>query len=452
MKKYKAELSNLLASGIEQVDRVNPMFMEILGREYKRQNSVLMMVASCGYVYPGVLACMGMPTVNVTSEGYPNKRYHAGCEEIDKIEEYAIKTAKEIFKANYANVQPHSATTANEIVTYSLVKPGGKIMGMRLNSGGHLSHGASVSYSGTDFNVIRYGLDKDYMINYDEVEKLALRHHPEMIICGTTAYCREINFKRFRKIADKVGAYLLADISHISGLIIAELHQSPIDYAHITTTCTHKQLFGPRGGLILLGKDADMLVKGENITLKDKMQRAVFPFFQGAPMNNMIGAKAFAFEMAKTEYYKQIMRKIVEDAKVLAVALQKEGLKIVSNGTDNHIVLIDLSNKGISGDIAEKALEECGIIVNKNTVPNTFLRKNYSAVKPAGIRIGMNSLAQRNMTKEAIEGCAILISEVLNHTRGKSIDKYEIDTSIKNKVLKQVEELCVKYPIPNYII
>lgn len=452
MKEYKAALSNLLVSGIQQIEKVSPLLMENLEREYNRQNSVLMMVASCGYVYPGVLACMGMPTVNITSEGYPHARYHAGCEEIDKIEKYAVERAKEIFKAKYANVQPHSATTANEIVTYSLVKPGGRIMGMKLNSGGHLSHGASVSYSGTHFNAIRYGLDKNWQINYDEVEKLALSHHPDMIICGTTAYCRKIDFKRFREIADKVGAYLLADISHISGLIIAGLHQSPIDYAHITTTCTHKQLFGPRGGLILLGKDAEMLVKGENITLKEKMQRAVFPFFQGAPMNNIIAAKAFAFEMAKTEHYKEIMRRIIEDAKVLAVTLQKTGFKIISNGTDNHIVLIDLSNKRISGDVAEKALEECGIIVNKNSVPNAIKGKQYSSDKPAGIRIGMNSLAQRGMTKKAIEECGILIAEVLNSTRGESIDNYEIDSCIKKKALKQVKELCVRYPIPDYVI
>jgi glycine hydroxymethyltransferase len=393
---------------------------------------------------------MGMPTVNVTAEGYPGSRYHAGCIEVDKIEEIAIKNAKRAFKANYANVQPHSATTANEIVTYSLVKPGGVIMGMNLNSGGHLSHGASVSYSGADFKVVRYGLDENYLIDYDEVEELALKNKPKMIICGTTAYCRKIDFKRFREIADKVGAYLLADISHISGLVIAGLHESPIDYAHVTTMCTHKQIFGPRGGLILSGKDAKTKIIGENITLEEKLQKAVFPFFQGAPMMNQIGAKAIALELANSLEFKQTMQRIVDNAKALATCLINKGFNIVSGGTDNHIVLVDLSDKGISGDVAERALEECGIIVNKNSVPNKKINGTNTSRRPAGIRIGTNSISQRKMPVDAVKECASMIADVLNHTYGDSLENYRIDDSVKREVLRKVNELCKEYPIPDY--
>ena len=340
------EFKELFEKGIEEIQKENSKMLDILTSEYSRQKSVLMMVASCSYAHPSVLACMGMPIVNITAEGYPAARYHAGCCQVDKIETMAIENAKLAFGAEYVNVQPHSATTANEIIAYSLVKPGGTILGMSLNSGGHLSHGAKVSFSGTDFNVIRYGLDKDFLIDYDQVEELALQYRPKMIICGTTAYSRKIDFKRFREIADKVNAYLLADISHIAGLVIAGLHESPIDYAHITTTCTHKQLFGPRGGLILSGKDAKRKLKDENITLEDKLQRAVFPFFQGAPMMNLIGAKAICLEMSMREEFSETMKLIVNNARVLADSLKERGFSVVSNMTENHIVLLDLSDKG----------------------------------------------------------------------------------------------------------
>jgi glycine hydroxymethyltransferase len=443
-------LSNLLVRGVKHIREINPDFMQILEREFKRQKSVLMMVASCSLVSPSVLACMGMPTVNITAEGYPHARYHAGCVEVDKIEEFAIANAKRIFKATYANVQPHSATTANEIVTYSLVKPGGLIMGMNLSSGGHLSHGASVSYSGSDFQVVRYGLDENYLIDYDKVEELALQHHPKMLICGTTAYCRKLDFKRFREIADKVGAYLLADISHISGLVIAGLHESPIDYAHVTTTCTHKQLFGPRGGLILSGKDTKSKIIGEDITLEDKLQSAVFPFFQGAPMINQIAAKAIALELAGSLEYTQTMQRIVDNAKMLAKCLHNMGFNIISGGTDNHIVLVDLSNKYIGGDVAEKALEECGIIVNKNSVPNKKINGNNTSKRPAGIRIGTNSISQRKMTSNAVKKCAFMIADVLNHTHGVSLENCRVDDAVKFDVLRKVDELCKEYPIPGY--
>ena len=443
-----SKLAELLVRGVEQIKEINPDFMKVLDNELIRQKEVLMMVASCSLVSPAVLACMGMPTVNITAEGYPHDRYHAGCVEIDKIEQLAIDNAKRIFHAQYANVQPHSATTANEIVTYSLLKPGDTIMGMTLNSGGHLSHGASASYSGTCFNVVRYGLDENYNINYEEVEELALKHRPKMIICGTTAYSRKIDFKRFREIADKVGAYLLADISHISGLVVAGLHESPIDYAHITTTCTHKQLFGPRGGLILSGKDAKEKLKGEDITLERKLQKGVFPFFQGAPIMNQIGAKAITFEQAGTEEFKQIMQRIVDNSHTLSECLVKKGYNIISGGSDNHIVLVDLSNKGITGDVAERVLEQCGVIVNRNSVPNTS--KANGAKHPAGIRIGTNSISQRLMTESAMIRCADLIDEVLTHVHGDSVETCSVDEAVKADVLKKVKELCKEFPIPQY--
>lgn len=450
MKDISTSISKVFDKGIKSVKQLDYDFMQILEREYLRQKNSLMMVASCGYAHPSVLACMGMPTVNITAEGYPEQRYHAGCVEADKIEKIAIEKAKRLFNASYANVQPHSATTANEIVTYSLLEPGDVIMGMSLSSGGHFSHGDSNSYSGTDFKVVQYGLNEKYLINYENVEKLALKYRPKMIICGTTSYCRKIDFKRFREIADKVGAYLLADISHISGLVIANLHESPIDYAHVTTLCTHKQIFGPRGGLILSGKDAKNKIKGEDKTLEEKLQGAVFPFFQGAPMINMIAAKAIAFEIAASKEYRFIMNKIVDNAKILAVELNELGFNIVSGGTDNHIVLVDLANIGISGDVAEKALEECGIIVNRNGVPNKKSNGKNISETPTGIRIGTNSISQRGISNEGIKQCAHLISDVLKHTYGNDIKNFKVDSRVKTDVLQKVNKLCEEFPIAGY--
>jgi glycine hydroxymethyltransferase len=442
------KLYRLFLNGVSEIGQINPGFLQTLEHEYERQKSVLMMVASCSLVPPSVLACMGMPTVNITAEGYPHLRYHAGCIEIDKIEEYAIRNAKKAFKAEYANVQPHSATTANEIVTYSLVKPGDVIMGMDMHSGGHLSHGASVSYSGSNFQVVQYGLDENYLIDYEQVERLAIRYKPKLIICGTTAYCRKIDFKRFRKIADKIGAYLLADISHIAGLVIAGLHESPIDYAHVTTTCTHKQIFGPRGGLILSGKDANMKLFDKDLSLEKHLQKSVFPFFQGAPMMNLISAKGIALDLAMREEYKETMQRIVENAKELAKSLKKRGFSIVSGGTDNHIVLIDLSEKGITGDVAERALEQCGIIVNKNSVPNT---KNIHAIRrPVGVRIGTNSISQRKIPPQKMDLCAQLIADVLENIHGNELDNFVIKDEVRIRVLEQVSRICNDYPILGY--
>lgn len=438
-------LQNFFNNGVDEIYKNDPQLLQILGDEYKRQREELLMVASCSLTYPSVLACQGMVTTNVTAEGYPNMRYHAGCKEVDKIETLAIERAKNLFRAQYANLQPHSATTANEIVLFSLLKPGDKILGMNLNSGGHLSHGSSVSFSGNYFNSLKYGLDENDYINYDEIERIAIKEQPKLIICGTSAYSRQIDFKRYREIADKVGAYLLADISHISGLVVAGLHPSPIDYAHVTTACTHKQLFGPRGGIILSGRDAKSKIHGSNITIESHFQKAVFPFFQGAPMENMVAAKAMALKMDQSDEFVDIMKLIVSNARELAKELQLKGYKLISGGTDTHIVLVDLTNMGIDGADAEQALEKCGIIVNKNSVPNC----RTNSRRPMGIRIGLNSLSQRGFGKDEMKICADLINMVLNKTV-KRDDYIMVEENTQKYVREQVSSLCKKFPIVKY--
>lgn len=443
-----SNFSTLLSAGASDINKYFPQLYSILLQEYERQKNVLMMVASCSLVSPAILACQGMPLVNITAEGYPGMRYHAGCIQIDKVEGLAIDMAKRAFNAKYANVQPHSASTANEIVMFSLLNANDVILGMNLSSGGHLSHGADVSYSGTFFQSVKYGLDKDYLIDFNQVESLALKHKPKMIVCGTTAYTREINFKIFREIADRVGAYLIADISHIAGLVIAGLHPSPIDFAHITTTCTHKQLCGPRGGLILSGKDFEMEieVKGHRKQLFSHLQSAVFPFFQGAPIENIIAAKAMTLQLAMSEEYSKTMRDIIKTAQTLAKYFVGVGYNVISGGTDTHMILIDLTEKGITGQVAEKALEQCGIIVNKNSVPNS---QNHKKI-PTGIRIGTNSLAQRKFSQNDIIKCAKLIDLVLSNILNLKDNNVRVDSKVKHIVLESVGKLCEKNPIPNY--
>ncbi len=284
-------LSDFAQQGVALLRDEDPVLYELVEREYERQQNSLAMVASCSPTHPSVLACEGTFTSNVTAEGYPGARFHAGCEFVDQFEQLAIDRAKAALKAQYANVQPHTASTANQVVMASLLKPGDTLLGMDLDSGGHLSHGAKVNISGRFFNAVAYGLDKDGFLDYDQAQRLALEHRPKLIICGTTAYPRTIDWNRFRQIADQVDAYLLADITHILGLVITGHHPSPIDVAHVTTTCTHKQLYGPRGGLILMGKDFETLGPDGKTTLAQLMQRGVFPFLQGAPIVNNIVAK-----------------------------------------------------------------------------------------------------------------------------------------------------------------
>jgi len=439
-------LTALARSGVELLAQADPELYRLLEAEYHRQANTLVMVASSSIADPSVLACTGMVPVNVTAEGYPAKRYHSGCEVIDGLEQLAIDRAKAVFHAQYANVQPHSATSANYIVMATLLRPGDTILGMELQYGGHLTHGAKVSLSGQYFNAIGYGLDATGVIDYEQVAQLAHEFRPKLIICGTTAYPRVIDFARFRMIADEIGAFLLADISHISALVIAGLHPSPIDQAHFTTTCTHKQLYGPRGGLILIGRDAATVGPDGRHTLSDMMQRGVFPFLQGAPIMNAIAAKARALANAQRPEFKLLAEQIMADASALARCFVDRGYHVVSGGSSNHLVILDVGAQGITGVVAERALEECGIIVNKNRIPGD----TRSAVVTSGIRLGTNTLAYRGMGIDEMPRCAELIDQVLSAVSPLEGQEYALDPDLRESVLGAVRELCRRYPIPLY--
>lgn len=439
-------LAFLINAGMHQLANEDQELLSILEEEYKRQSSQLVMVASSSLAEPSVLVCSGSTAVNVTAEGYPGKRYHAGCRVIDKIEQLAIDRSREVFKAKYANVQPHSASTANFIVLTSLLNYGDTILGMSLHAGGHLTHGASVSFSGQFFNAHGYGLTPDGLVDYDEVEALAKKIKPRLIICGATMYPRTLDFKRFREIAERVNAFLLADISHISGLVIQGLHPNPLDHAHVTTTCTHKQLLGPRGGLIMCGKDYKMKIPHKNISLRRNFQSAVFPFLQGAPILNMIAAKARALGYSKTPAFREIALRITSNARTLARTFLDMGFKLVSGGTDTHIVMLDLTPLGITGCIAEKALEQCSIIVNKNLVPDD---KKPASIT-SGVRIGTNTLAQRNFLDKDVKVCAGLIHQVIMNVKARSEKEFSLEPGICRSIREKVNELCLKYPIPKY--
>ena len=439
-------LAELSYRGIELLFQEDPMLCELLTREYHRQTDTLAMVAASSIAHPSVLACEGMVTTNVTTEGYPGARFHAGCQFVDEIERLAIARAKAAFQARYANVQPHSGTSANEAVILSLLKPGDTILGQDLNSGGHLTHGAKASVSGQYFNAIGYGLDEEGYIDYEQVHKLAERFRPKLIICGASAYPRTIDFKRFREIADEVRAFVLADISHIAGLVITGEHPSPIDHAHFTTTSTYKQLYGPRGGLIMIGKDDQTLAPSGKETLRDMIQRAVFPFSQGTPNLSAIAAKARALDLAVTPEFTALAHGIVADAKALAQSLAQKGHRILTGGTDNHIVLIDVLASGVTGTIAERALEECHIIVNRNRIP----ADKKSVWVTSGMRLGTNSVALRGMRPSEMPKCAELIHGVLSCVKVLGDREYELARGLKEFVQANVRELCRSFPIPLY--
>jgi glycine hydroxymethyltransferase len=439
-------LADFARRGAEQLHAEDPELYDLISREFHRQNTTLSMVASCSPADPSALACEGSFLSNVTAEGYPGARYHAGCQYVDQIEQLAIDRAKRAFRAQYANVQPHSATTANQTVMSKLLRPDDPILGMDLDAGGHLTHGAPASFSGQYFRAAAYGLTDAGQIDYEQVDRLAREHRPKLIICGTTAYPRAIDFARLRAIADRVGAWLLADITHIAGLVIAGEHGSPIDHAHITTTCTHKQLYGPRGGLILLGRDCNTPGPG-NVPLSSLMQSAVFPFFQGAPLVNAIAAKARVLAMAMTPSFTSLARRIVANSRAMAAALQDRGVAVVGGGSDNHIVLADvLSTFGVTGIVAQQALEQCGIIVNKNRIPGD----QKPAFVASGIRIGTNSLAARGLDESAMRECADLLCRVL--TAIESIDdrKYTLAKARHAEFTEVVADLCRRFPLPGY--
>ncbi|HEX6884920.1 MAG TPA: serine hydroxymethyltransferase [Planctomycetota bacterium] len=440
------DLARFLANGIERLQREDPELFGLLEEEYRRQTNVLTMVASSSIADPSALVCEAMPTMNVTAEGYPRARFHAGCRVIDQIEQLAIDRAKAAFGARYANVQPMSATSANEVVMFSVLEPHDTLLGLELDFGGHLTHGSKASISGQVFHAIGYGLTRDERIDYDQAERLAREHRPKLIVCGTTAYPRQVDWARFRAIADEVGAYLLADITHIAGLVAAGLHPSPVDHAHFTTTCTHKQLYGGRGGLILIGKDHDRPGPDGKRTLAELVQKKVFPFFQGAPNQSAISAKARGFAFVQTPEFQRIARKVLELSRALAQAFAERGHRVITGGTDNHIVVVDVFRRGITGVNAEKALEACGIVVNKNRIP-------YDQNPPtitSGIRLGTNGLAIRQMEPADMRECVELIDTVLGAVQQVSEREYRLDTGLRLRIEERVRQICLRRPIRTY--
>jgi len=437
-------LADLARSGIEGLRATDPDLYRMLEAECRRQADSLVMVASCSVVDPTVLACQASPVVNVTAEGYPGRRFHAGCAHVDEIEQLAIDRACALFGARYANVQSHSASVANEMLLAALLRPGDPLLGMELRQGGHLTHGAPASMSGQFYDAHAYGLDADGLIDYDEVRALAHRVQPKVIICGATAYPRTVDFRRFREVADEVGALLIADISHIAGLVVASRHPSPIDHAHLTTTCTHKQLFGPRGALILSGRDWDRPANGT--TLANLVQRAIFPFFQGAPAVNTIAAKARALDWCASAEFTELAGRIADNARALADAFGELGHTVVSGGTDNHIVLLDLTPLGISGLVAEKALESAGIIVNKNHISADPRPSRVTS----GLRLGTNTLAARGAQPADMTRCARLADRVLRSVQSIDDRDYVLDPHIRTEVVEEVVSLCRSWPLPGY--
>jgi glycine hydroxymethyltransferase len=440
-------LTDLAQQSVDLLYRDDPALYGILRDEYQRQANVLSMVASSSVIHPSVLACEAMISTNVTAEGYPGARFHAGCTNIDRIEQLAIDRAKAAFQAKFANVQPLSASAANLAVICSLLRPGDSLLGMALGSGGHLTHGSKPSITGQFFQAVGYGVNESGLINFDEVRALAQQYRPKLIICGATAHPRTVDFKRFRPIADEVGAYLLADITHIAGLVAAGEHPSPIDVAHITTTCTHKQLFGPRGGLILMGRDYEAPAPDAKQTLAQWIQKSVFPFLQSAPAMNNVAAKARTMARIAQPEFKALARQIRTCATSLADCLIEKGYRVVTNGTDNHIVLIDVrTTLGISGLVAERALEACHIIVNKNQIPGD----QKSAVVASGVRLGTNSLAARAMGADEMRYCTDLIHRVLSSVKATGGAEYELDDAVKLSVQRDVTAICQRFPLPDY--
>lgn len=419
------------------------MLSDLIDREHKRQNDRLMMVAAGGLMDPSVLACIGSALANISAEGYPGARYHSGCDVADDVERLAVARAKAAFGAQYANVQPHSGTSANLSVMAALLAPGDTVLGLDLRAGGHLSHGAQPSVSGKYYNAVAYGLGDDGLIDYDQVSRLAESQLPRLIICGASAYPRQIDFARFRTIADSVGAFLLADISHIAGLVVGGQHLSPIDHAHITTTSTYKQINGPRGGLILLGRDAGMVVPDTGLTLAKLLQRAVFPLCQGTPNFGEIAAKARAFDIMAGPAFCRLAERMVANGHALAGALMQCGYRVVTGGTDTHMVLVDLRCRRLTGKIVEEALESCGILANRNMVPGDTGPPNSAG----GIRFGVNVLSYRGMRQPEMRQCADFIDTVVGAVEMGPDGRGRVRPDVLSAVTHGVRDLCRRFPL-----
>ncbi len=382
---------------LDEVKAVDPEIAQAIEEEVARQNSHIELIASENWVSKAVMAAMGSPLTNKYAEGYPGKRYYGGCECVDVVENLAIERAKELFGCTYANVQPHSGAQANLAVFFAMLKPGDKVMGMNLAHGGHLTHGSPANISGAYFKIVPYGVNEEGVIDYEEVRRIALEAKPRLIVAGASAYARTIDFKRFREIADEAGAYLMVDMAHIAGLVAAGLHPSPIPYAHVTTTTTHKTLRGPRGGLILSSRE---------IAEQFKFNKAVFPGIQGGPLMHVIAGKAVCFKEALQPEFKAYQEQLVKNCAALCSGLKKRGIQIVSGGTDNHLMLVDLRGTGITGKAMEKLLDEANITCNKNAIPND----PESPFVTSGVRLGTAAVTSRGMKEEDMDQIAEAIS------------------------------------------
>ena len=406
----------------EEIQKTDSEVAEAIRHEMERQNSHIELIASENWVSRAVMAAMGSPLTNKYAEGYPGRRYYGGCDYVDVVEDLARERAKELFGCGYANVQPHSGAQANMAVFFAMLRPGDKILGMNLDHGGHLTHGSPVNFSGSYFETSFYGVGDDGFIDYDEVRRIALEEKPRMIIAGASAYARKIDFKRFRQIADEVGAYLMVDMAHIAGLVAAGLHESPIPYADVVTTTTHKTLRGPRGGMILSSQEA---------ADRFHFNKAVFPGIQGGPLEHVIAGKAVCFKEALQPEFRAYQEQVVQNARALAEALMARGMKLVSGGTDNHLMLMDLSGEDVTGKELEKRLDQAGITCNKNTIPN----EPRSPMVTSGIRLGTPAVTTRGMREDDMEQIAEAIRLVLageeNMDRARAI----------------VEGLTRKYPL-----
>lgn len=408
---------------LDEVKAVDREVAAAIEAEMSRQNSHIELIASENWVSKAVMAAMGSPLTNKYAEGYPGKRYYGGCECVDEVERLAIERAKKLFGCEYVNVQPHSGAQANMAVQFAMLKPGDTIMGQNLAHGGHLTHGSPANFSGTYFHVVPYGVNDDGVLDYDEILRIAKECRPKMIIAGASAYARTIDFKRFREIADEVGAYLMVDMAHIAGLVAAGVHPSPIPYAHVTTTTTHKTLRGPRGGMIL--SDAE--------TAKQfNFNKAVFPGIQGGPLMHVIAAKAVCFQEALQPEYKEYQQQIVKNAQALCKGLMDRGIKIVSGGTDNHLMLLDLTPFDLTGKEVENLLDGANITANKNTIPND----PKSAFVTSGVRIGTPAVTARGLKEEDMETIAEAVALMIKE--GESATE-------KAKAL--VKSLTDKYPL-----
>lgn len=410
---------------LEKLSVVDPELKGYIDAELNRQRDKIELIASENIVTPAVMEAMGSVLTNKYAEGYPGHRYYGGCEYVDKVETLAIERAKKLFHAEYANVQAHCGASTNLTVYFAFLKPGDTIMGMDLSQGGHLSHGSPVNISGTYFNVVHYGVNPETeLIDYDAMDKLAKEHHPKLIVAGASAYPRIIDFKRIADIAHANGALLLVDMAHIAGLVAAGLHPSPVPYADIVTTTTHKTLRGPRGGLILTN----------NEEYAKKINKAIFPGIQGGPLMHVIAAKAVAFGEALKPEFREYAENIVKNAKAFAEGLKAEGFRLVSGGTDNHLILVDVRNKNLTGKEAEKLLDNIGITCNKNTIP-------FDPASPfvtSGIRLGTPAATTRGFKEEDFKEVAAIMGLVLNNPE---------DTDKHAEAAKRVAALCAKYPL-----